>query len=131
MADTTQPSLATTVADDATETSSRLAIPRKVPVNGRVWKSVQTKRSSAKRNVSVRPGWEIQQAERRRKSLMKAAENEMKEQVKKEKESKRLQEEERRKRRLENEKMSEVVQKVSASKVKRMKKKQIRALEKR
>ncbi|KAJ3113856.1 hypothetical protein HDU96_002853 [Phlyctochytrium bullatum] len=79
---------------------------------------------------SLRPGWEKQQEIRKQRQMVKAIEKELKDEAAAEKEAKKKEREERRKRREENERRAEVVQIVSAAKVKRMKKKQLRNIRK-
>ncbi|KAJ3192395.1 hypothetical protein HK101_006632 [Irineochytrium annulatum] len=101
---------------------------RGVPVSGRKWKTLQTAKSATMKPKSLRQGWEKHQAERKQKEIVKLMQNEMKEEIKAAKEEKKRHLEERRKRKEENERKAEIVQAVSAAKVKRMKKKALRQI---
>ncbi|KAJ1552939.1 hypothetical protein HK405_009488, partial [Cladochytrium tenue] len=94
----------------------------------RVWKTVQTKRHSAMRPKSLRKGWEVQQERRREREIVHRVEKEMKDAVKAEKQAQRERAEERKKRKEENDRRAELVQHVSAAKVKRMTKRQLRGV---
>ncbi|KAI8999486.1 hypothetical protein BC832DRAFT_541834 [Gaertneriomyces semiglobifer] len=100
------------------------------PVSGRVWKTTQTKRHTSMKPKMLRQGWAKQMEERRKREMVKSIERELKEQAASEKQRKREEAKERQKRKEENEKKAEVVQQVSAAKLKRMKKKQLRQLRK-
>ena len=100
-------------------------------VSNRVWKDTQTERSSAiaKKNKS-RIGWAKRAELQRNIEMGKKMEAEILEnklQLKKEEAKRR---EANRIRREEKEKMAEIVQQISAAKLKRMKKKQLRQLRK-
>ncbi|KAI8836281.1 hypothetical protein BJ741DRAFT_606258 [Chytriomyces cf. hyalinus JEL632] len=123
----TEPTTSEAAPATSTETEQPL---RGVPVSGRPWKSVQTKRFSSIRPKSVRRGWEKQQDDRKQREIVQRMQQEMKDEIKLEKEKKRAEAEERKKRKEENERRAEVVQLVSAAKVKRMKKKQLKNLRK-
>ncbi|KAJ3029335.1 UNVERIFIED_CONTAM: hypothetical protein HDU68_012490 [Siphonaria sp. JEL0065] len=75
-------------------------------------------------------GWEKQQEIRKQHEIVKRMQFEMKEEIRLAKEEKRKEAEERKKRKEENERRAEVIQMVSAAKVKRMKKKQLKSLRK-
>ncbi|KAI8614555.1 hypothetical protein BC830DRAFT_1050588, partial [Chytriomyces sp. MP71] len=94
---------------------------------GRTWKTVQTKRHSAIRPKSVRRGWEKQQEDRKQREIVQRMQNEMKDEIRQQKEQRKKDLEERRKRKEENERRAEVYQMVSAAKVRRMKKKQLKS----
>ncbi|KAJ3044623.1 hypothetical protein HDV00_001549 [Rhizophlyctis rosea] len=111
-------------------TQSKNDIPRGKPVSGRPWKAVQTQRHSSMRAKSVRPGWAKQVEERKRKAILKAIQDEIIEGKKAEKEKKKQEATEREERKKANEAKGEVVQKISAAKLKRMTKKQMRQLKK-
>ncbi|KAI8823950.1 coiled-coil domain-containing protein 86 [Fimicolochytrium jonesii] len=100
------------------------------PVSGRVWKTTQTKRHTSMKPRMLRQGWGKQIEERKQHQVMKAIEKELKDEKAAERQKQKDAEKERLKRKEENEKKAEVVQKVSAAKVKRMKKKQLRQLRK-
>ncbi|KAI9106110.1 hypothetical protein DFS34DRAFT_47115 [Phlyctochytrium arcticum] len=97
---------------------------------GRVWKTPQVTRHSSMRPKMLRQGWAKQQEDRKRREIIKTIEKEIKDTKDEEKKAKREAEKERLKRKEENEKRAEVVQQVSAAKMKRMKKKQLRLLRK-
>ncbi|KAJ3056906.1 hypothetical protein HK097_003066 [Rhizophlyctis rosea] len=118
-------------AEPTTEaTSKKSDIPRGKTVSGRPWKAVQNKRHSSMRPKSVRPGWAKQVEERKQKQIVKAIQDEIIEAKKAEKEKKKQEAKEREERKKANEARGEVVQKVSAAKLKRMTKKQMRQLKK-
>ncbi|KAI8915484.1 hypothetical protein DFJ77DRAFT_462826 [Powellomyces hirtus] len=100
------------------------------PVSGKVWKTQQTKRHTSMKPRMLQQGWDKQMEERKRQQIVKTIENELKEQTAAAKQKKREAEKERLKRKEENERKGEVVQKVSAAKLKRMKKKQLRQIRK-
>ncbi|KAJ3021082.1 hypothetical protein HKX48_009255 [Thoreauomyces humboldtii] len=100
------------------------------PVSGKVWKTQQEKRHTSMRPRMLRQGWEKQMEERKRRDILKTIEGELKAQTAAEKQKRKEATIERHKRKAENEKKGEVVQKVSAGKVKRMKKKQLRQIRK-
>ncbi|ORY48334.1 hypothetical protein BCR33DRAFT_714704 [Rhizoclosmatium globosum] len=103
---------------------------RGAPVSGRPWKTIQTKRNSSMKRKAIPKGWEKQQEERKQKEIVKRMQFEMQEEKRIAKEEKKKELEERKKRKEENEKRAEVMQMVSAAKVKRMKKKQLKSLRK-
>ncbi|KAI8911698.1 hypothetical protein EDD86DRAFT_245959 [Gorgonomyces haynaldii] len=92
------------------------------PVNGRVWKNSEQKPSKQLRK-GVLMGWEKQQELRRQRDIVKKIEKENSDKKKEE-------QEERKKRKQENEERAQVMQKVSAAKVRRMKKKQLKGIKK-
>ncbi|KND03281.1 uncharacterized protein SPPG_02332 [Spizellomyces punctatus DAOM BR117] len=112
------------------KTKAAIETVRGKPVSGRAWKVTQTKRHSAMRPKMLRPGWVKQQEDRKKREIVKTIEKELKDQKIAAKQKKREEEKERQKRKEENEKRAEVVQQVSAAKLKRMKKKQLRQLRK-
>ncbi|KAJ3214674.1 hypothetical protein HDU67_001380 [Dinochytrium kinnereticum] len=81
------------------------------------------------RGVAI-SGWEKQQELRKQREIVKTLEKELRDEAQAEKDAKKKAAEERRKRKEENERKAEIVQIVSAAKVKRMKKKQLRMVRK-
>ncbi|KAJ3065653.1 hypothetical protein HDU98_010961 [Podochytrium sp. JEL0797] len=120
----------TSSAAPATAPIQTLKTVRGAPVSGRPWKSVQVKRSSHLKSKSIQKGWVKQQEDRKQREIVQRMQFEMKEEKRIAKEEKRAEAEERKKRKEENEKRAEVMQMVSAAKVKRMKKKQLKSLKK-
>ncbi|XP_010739256.3 coiled-coil domain-containing protein 86 [Larimichthys crocea] len=108
-------------------------IPLGKPKSGRVWKNRNKQRFSAVvRDKSLCSSWEKKMAAKRDKDLVKQYSSQLKEEKAKQKEEKRKRREENLKRRAENERKSEIVQVIkNTTKIKRMKKKQLRKIEKR
>ncbi|KAJ3203746.1 hypothetical protein HDU82_006344 [Entophlyctis luteolus] len=106
---------------------------RGAPISGPV-RAVFHSRLILTRHSSHRPsvedGWEKQLEDRKQREIVQTMQAEMKEERRIEKEEKRRKEQERLQRKVENEKRAEVYQLVSAAKVKRMKKRQLRNLKK-
>ncbi|EGF80226.1 hypothetical protein BATDEDRAFT_88955 [Batrachochytrium dendrobatidis JAM81] len=127
-----KPSQDTNVATDSLnmkslEPVSSVANIRRVPASGRVWKSIQTKAHFQKRSNGEKMGWEKRQKDRKQLDILKTMKAEMEQRHKEEKDLKKKNAEERRKRKEENEKKADVVQQISAAKVRRLKKKQLRS----
>ncbi|CAB1328147.1 unnamed protein product [Coregonus sp. 'balchen'] len=102
-------------------------IPLGKPKSGRVWKDRNKQRFSALvRDKPLCSSWEKKMEAKREKELVKKYSVQLKEDKAREKEEKRKRHEENLKRRAENERKAEVVQVI-----KRMKKKQLRKIEKR
>jgi len=102
------------------------------PKSGRVWKSQGQKKSTMINVKSLHPSWSKRSKERAERESVKKYQKELKEAIAVEKEEKRIRIEENRRRREENAKKAEIVQKITdSSKIKRMKKKQLRLIEKR
>ena len=109
-----------------------LRMMRGKPRSGRIWRSKGQKKSKLIKVKSLHKSWKVRQKERAEKSSIKQLQIDMTEALAAEKEQKRLRTEEQKKRREENLKKSEVVQAITNSaKIKRMKKKQLRKIEKR
>ncbi|XP_024292460.1 coiled-coil domain-containing protein 86 [Oncorhynchus tshawytscha] len=108
-------------------------IPLGKPKSGRVWKDRNKQRFSALvRDKPLCSSWEKKMAAKREKELVKKYSLQLKEDKAREKEEKRKRHEENLKRRAENERKAEVVQVIrNTTKIKRMKKKQLRKIEKR
>ncbi|XP_048772923.1 coiled-coil domain-containing protein 86-like [Ostrea edulis] len=108
-------------------------IPRGRPKSGRPWKTLRNERFSAIRTTKTKKlNWDEKMKKRAEKKSIKKFEKELKEKRSKDLETKRIRQEEIKKRRLENERKSEVVQTIKdTAKIKRMKKKQLRKIEKR
>lgn len=109
-----------------------ISVVRGKPKSGRIWKGKGQKKSTLIKVKSLHKSWKVRQKERAEKSSIKQLQTDMKEAVAAEKEQKRLRTEEQKKRREQNLKKSEIVQAITNSaKIKRMKKKQLRKIEKR
>jgi len=115
------------------ESSVQNAVPFGKPKSGRVWKDRKTQRFSALlRDKPLRTSWEKKMEARREKELVKKYQLQLKEEKDREKQEKRKRREENLKRRAENERKGEIVQVIhNTAKIKRMKKKQLRKIEKR
>ncbi|XP_062333355.1 coiled-coil domain-containing protein 86 [Osmerus eperlanus] len=109
------------------------SIPLGKPKSGRVWKDRNKQRFSALlRDKPLRSSWEKKMEAKRGKEMVKKYSLQLKEDKAREKEDKRKRREDNLKRRAENERKAEVVQVIrNTSKIKRMKKKQLRKIEKR
>nr|XP_029543299.1 coiled-coil domain-containing protein 86-like [Oncorhynchus nerka] len=107
-------------------------IPLGKPKSGRVWKDRNKQRFSALvRDKPLCSSWE-KMAAKREQELVKKYSLQLKEDKAREKEEKRKRHEDNLKRRAENERKAEVVQVIrNTTKIKRMKKKQLRKIEKR
>lgn len=109
------------------------AVPLGKPKSGRVWKDRNKQRFSALvRDKPLCSSWEKKMAAKREKELVKKFSLQLKEEKDRQKEDKRKRREENLKRRTENERKAEIVQVIrNTTKIKRMKKKQLRKIEKR
>ncbi|CAI8044036.1 Coiled-coil domain-containing protein 86 [Geodia barretti] len=120
--------------------------PRGKPKSGRVWKSPGTKHRDCVAVPPLKKPYKVRRAQESERRAVREMEREMKEAKDKEKETsfpevlyvvfvtqelrKRLQE--KRERKLENQRKGEIVQKITnVTKLKRLKKKQLRTIEKR
>ncbi|XP_064191012.1 coiled-coil domain-containing protein 86 [Anguilla rostrata] len=114
-------------------TQRQQMIPLGKPKSGRVWKDRNKQRFSALlRDKPLRSSWEKKMEAKREKELVKKFTLQLKEEKAKEKEDKRKRREENLKRREANERKAEIVQVIrNTTKIKRMKKKQLRKIEKR
>ncbi|KAK7165772.1 hypothetical protein R3I93_005755 [Phoxinus phoxinus] len=103
------------------------------PKSGRVWKDRKKQRFSALlRDKPLRTSWEKKMEAKREKQLVKQYHQQLKDEQAKEKEDKKKRRAEHLKRRAENERKAEIVQVIkNTAKIKRMKKKQLRKVEKR
>lgn len=108
-------------------------IPLGKPKSGRVWKDRNKQRFSAVlKDKPLRTSWEKKMEVKREKELVKKYHQQLKEEKAREKQEKRQRREENLKRRAENERKAEIVQVIrNTAKIKRMKKKQLRKIEKR
>ena len=99
-------------------------------ISGKDWKSKKTSKSSFSivSRVKSQKGFEANQAKSNALKLLKITENELKQVKKDEKVRKRIEAKERLERILINEKKAQITQIVSSKKVKRMNKKQLKAL---
>ncbi|XP_034544575.1 coiled-coil domain-containing protein 86 [Notolabrus celidotus] len=109
------------------------AVPLGKPKSGRVWKDRNKQRFSALvRDKPLCSSWEKKMEAKRDKQLVKQYTLQLKEEKARQKEEKRKRREENLKRREENERKAEIVQVIkNTTKIKRMKKKQLRKIEKR
>ncbi|XP_077102061.1 coiled-coil domain-containing protein 86 [Siphateles boraxobius] len=103
------------------------------PKSGRVWKDRKKQRFSALlRDKPLRTSWEKKMEAKREKQLVKQYHQQLKDEQAREKEDKKRRRAEHLKRRAENERKAEIVQVIkNTAKIKRMKKKQLRKVEKR
>ncbi|XP_037530819.1 coiled-coil domain-containing protein 86 [Nematolebias whitei] len=108
-------------------------IPLGKPKSGRVWKDRNKQRfSSLVRDKPLCSSWEKKMEAKREKDLVKQFTARLKEEKAQKKEEKRKRREENLKRRAENERKAEIVQVIrNTAKIKRMKKKHFRKIEKR
>nr|XP_020457796.1 LOW QUALITY PROTEIN: coiled-coil domain-containing protein 86 [Monopterus albus] len=108
-------------------------IPQGKPKSGRVWKDRNKQRFSALlRDKPLCSSWEKKMEAKQEKQLVKQFSLQLKEEKARQKEEKRKRREENLKRRAENERKAEIVQVIrNTAKIKRMKKKQLRKIEKR
>ncbi|XP_078063620.1 coiled-coil domain-containing protein 86 [Mustelus asterias] len=98
----------------------------------RSWREVGTRFSTLLRDKPLCTSWEKKMVARRERQAVKEMSQQLLEGRRREKEAKKLRREENLRRRLENERKSEVVQVIkNPLKIKRMKKKQLRRIEKR
>ncbi|XP_020504096.2 coiled-coil domain-containing protein 86 [Labrus bergylta] len=109
------------------------AVPLGKPKSGRVWKDRNKQRFSVLlRDKPLCSSWEKKMQAKREKDLVKQYTVQLKEEKAKQKEEKRKRREDNLKRRLENERKAEIVQVIkNTAKIKRMKKKHLRKIEKR
>ncbi|XP_040001041.1 coiled-coil domain-containing protein 86 [Xiphias gladius] len=132
---------APTIAETVPQKMRRLApsgkqnpvIPLGKPKSGRVWKDRNKQRFSALvRDKPLCSSWEKKMEAKREKELVKRFSLQLKEEKAKQKEDKRKRREDNLKRRAENERKAEIVQVIrNTAKIKRMKRKQLRKVEKR
>lgn len=108
------------------------AIPKGKPKSGRVWKSERKKFSSIVKTKGIRSSFEKKQALREQMKRIKELSNSIKQEKEAEKEAKKQRRRENLKRQEDNRKKSEVVQVITnTKKLKNIKKKQLRSIEKR
>ncbi|XP_072750134.1 coiled-coil domain-containing protein 86 [Anoplolepis gracilipes] len=114
------------------EKHEKPCIPRGKPKSGRVWKEEKTKFSSIIKTRGIRLSLAKKQKLREDLKRVKEMSREIKAQKQAEKEAKKQRRRENLKRAEENRKKSEIVQVIkNPAKIKRMKKKQLRMIEKR
>ncbi|XP_026060712.1 coiled-coil domain-containing protein 86-like [Carassius auratus] len=108
-------------------------VPLGKPKSGRVWKDRNKQRFSALlRDKPLRTSWETKMEAKREKQLVKQYHQQLKDEQAREKEEKKRRRAENLRRRAENERKAEIVQVIkNTAKIKRMKKKQLRKIEKR
>lgn len=110
----------------------KFSIPKGRPKSGRVWKADAFPKFDIINVKSLHSKWSKRQADRSEKKSVKEMETSMKDAKKQAKIDKRQRTVEQQQRREENAKKSEVVQVITNTrKIKRMKKKQLRKIEKR
>ncbi|XP_061129510.1 coiled-coil domain-containing protein 86 [Syngnathus typhle] len=116
-----------------TNVKETVVIPLGKPKSGRVWKNRNKQRFSALvRDAALCTSWEKKMQAKREKQLVQKYSSQLKEQKAQAKEEKRKRREENLKRREENERKAEVVEVIrNTAKLKRMRKKQLRKIEKR
>ncbi|XP_049577152.1 coiled-coil domain-containing protein 86 isoform X2 [Syngnathus scovelli] len=116
-----------------TNVKQTVVIPLGKPKSGRVWKNRNKQRFSALvRDAALCTSWEKKMQAKREKQLVQKYSSQLKEQKAQAKEEKRKRREENLKRREENERKAEVVEVIrNTAKLKRMRKKQLRKIEKR
>jgi len=107
-------------------------IPRGRPKSGRLWKQPKpVSLSKVTKSKPLRKTWERKMKERAEKKSVKEYERSLKLDIKRKLEEKRKRQEVKTQRRLEKERKSEVVQVIkNTSKIKKMKKKQLRQIKK-
>ena len=130
-----------TIVDEEETKAKRIAsenvdlanIPRGKPKSGRAWKTTRVNRHSEfKRDKHLKTSWTLKAKERADKKALKKYENELKEAKAKEIAAKKERVRQNKKRQEEMQKRAEIVQTIkNTSKIKRMKKKQLRMIEKR
>ncbi|XP_006875049.1 PREDICTED: coiled-coil domain-containing protein 86 [Chrysochloris asiatica] len=115
------------------EAEEVLMIPKGKPKSGRVWKDRSKKRfSQMVQDKPLRTSWQRKMKERQERKLTKDFAQHLKEEKERRRQEKQQRRAENLKRRLENERKAEVVQVIrNPTKLKRAKKKQLRAIEKR
>ncbi|XP_016112583.1 coiled-coil domain-containing protein 86-like [Sinocyclocheilus grahami] len=117
---------------ESSEKKSKM-VPLGKPKSGRVWKDRNKQRFSALlRDKPLRTSWEKKMEAKREKQLVKQYHQQLKDEQAREKEEKKRRRAENLRRRAENERKAEIVQVIkNTAKIKRMKKKQLRKIEKR
>ncbi|XP_069834872.1 coiled-coil domain-containing protein 86-like [Dendropsophus ebraccatus] len=119
-------------AQTSQERRKQPEIPQGRPKSGRVWKENKKRFSSMVRDRPLRTSWELKMKQRQEKMMMRSLAQQLKDEKQQEKEEKKRRREENLKRRLENERRAEVVQVIrNPAKLKRVRKKQLRTIEKR
>lgn len=126
------PSEATPKSSPGTKKREGQNIPRGKPKSGRIWKEEKTKFSSIIKTRGIRQSFAKKQKLREDLKRVKEMSRAIKAQKEAEKEAKKERRRENLKRAEENRKKSEIVQVIkNTTKIKRMKKKQLRMIEKR
>lgn len=112
---------------------NKIVIPRGKPKSGRVWKPVGIQRFSEIKQVkSLKSSWSEKMKKKAERKSVKDFEKRLKDQRAQELEDKRKRKVEKEQRRIENQRKSEVTQTIkNTAKIRRMKKKQLRQIEKR
>ncbi|KAJ8042825.1 Coiled-coil domain-containing protein 86 [Holothuria leucospilota] len=130
---TTDPTMSAASVFETYKSESATSQPKGKPKSGRTWKTEQRKRfSDLKKDKPLRTSWRWKMEEKARLKSLKAYENELKENKQRENEELKQRRIAKQKRKEENMKKSEVVQVIkNTAKIKRMKKKQLKQIEKR
>ncbi|KAK7087401.1 coiled-coil domain-containing protein 86-like [Littorina saxatilis] len=118
---------------DSTEKVESADIPRGKPKSGRVWKKLKTTRFSDNTRVkSQKTSWAVKMKRKEEDKAAKAIQQRLIDEKKAKKEALKMRREQNAKNRLENERKSEIVQPIkNTRKIKKMKKKTLRKIEKR
>ncbi|CAG5121962.1 unnamed protein product [Candidula unifasciata] len=105
-------------------------IPRGKPKSGRMWKSVKTERySQCKQIKRLKTTWAEKMQLKTEKRKIKEFQEHLTEEKVKKKQLNRMRAEANKKRKLLNERKSEITQPIKSTKVKKLKKKQLRMIE--
>ncbi|XP_026876240.2 coiled-coil domain-containing protein 86 [Electrophorus electricus] len=130
--DTLKSNRKTTKHSQTCEKGGRM-VPLGKPKSGRVWKDRNKQRFSALlRDKPLRSSWQKKMEAKREKEIVKKYSQQLADEKARKKEEKRTRREENLRRRAENERKAEIVQVIrNTAKLKRMKKKQLRKIEKR
>ena len=121
---------AVTEAIAETSEPAQMEIPDGKPKSGRFHKTKQSVRSSLSKSTTVRKTYETHKADREKRKVMKALENEMKAERDQKKADEKARREERDRRRKENEFKTSSFQQINGEKIKKMSKKQLRLVKK-
>ncbi|XP_071448858.1 coiled-coil domain-containing protein 86 [Hetaerina americana] len=114
------------------QSKTKVSIPKGLPKSGKFWKTSRKKASSLVKSRGIRDSWEKKEKIRQDLKRVKEKSRALKQQRIDDKEAKKERRRENLKRQEENRKKSEIVQVIkNPNKIKRMKKKQLRMIEKR
>jgi len=116
----------------STDKGSVEAVPRGLPVSGRFWKTPKDRFRSMIKVKALKPSFETRMKERVDRKRVQELQKEIDDRKKAKKDHVRKRREENEKRRVENERKGEVVSVIkNTAKLRRMKKKQLRNIQKR